>query len=92
MVAMDAEQIARFFGKSITLKWRGLKRKQGPFFYPGTNNDEPFLRQFMSEMGSNPLHVRITANQYDNILAIAGKYGCSILCIGGPEEDNDVGH
>ena len=76
------EQLNRFFEPCIKLCWRGRFGKLGPYFYPDKNQDWKLLQQFMNEAGLPRNGVKISVDQYDAVLAVAGKYGYSIETIG----------
>lgn len=79
------KQLERFFSPAITLYWRGRFGKLGQYYYPDTNKDWQLLKQFMAEAGLPKSGVRITPEQYDAVLAVAGQYNYSITTIGEPD-------
>lgn len=79
-------ELEAFFEPAITLYWKGSFGTLGSAFYPDKLEDRAILEQFMREAGLPRQGIKITPDQYDAVLAVAGNHGYSICLVGEPEE------
>ena len=68
--------------KELTLYWRGKFGKLSAHWHPDTIADWRLLQQLMNEAGLPRNGVKISNEQYDAVLAVAGTYGITIATIG----------
>lgn len=68
----------------LTLYWRGRFGTLTTAWYPDLVEQRTILRQFLAEAGYHGAPCRVEENQYEAVLAAAGKHGWAIETIGGP--------
>lgn len=80
------KKMEQFFSPELVLYWRGKFGKLTAHFYADKLNDENLLKQFMNEAG---IHTgrKVSIQDYEKVLAVAGEHGYSLCTIGGPEQE-----